>query len=56
MTVNFYISPIYCGVLKNSIRLGGRLGKLKYQSDYWWELKIKMSMWSFIVIMETGLK
>lgn len=33
MTVNFYISPIYCGVLKNSIRLGGRLGKLKYQSE-----------------------
>ena len=59
MTVNFYISPIYCGVLKNSIRLGGRLGKLKYQSDYWWELKdeeeIKKSMENILEVIRNDL-
>lgn len=59
MTVNFYISPIYCGVLKNSIRLGGRLGKLKYQSDYWWELKdeeeIKNSMENILEVIRNDL-
>ena len=59
MTVNFYISPIYCGVLKNSIRLGGRLGKLKYQSDYWWELKdeeeIKNNMENILEVIRNDL-
>lgn len=42
MTMNFLIKLIYCGVSKSAIILGGRLGRLgrlKYQSDYWWELK-----------------
>ena len=39
MTMNFLIKPIYCGVSKSAIILGGRLGDFKNGNDYWWELK-----------------
>ena len=55
MTVNYLIQPIYCDILKDAILLGGRLGRLKYQSDYWWELKneeeIKESMKSILEVI-----
>jgi len=59
MTVNFSIKPIYCGVSKSAIILGGRLGRLKYQSDYWWELKdeeeIKNSMENILEVIRNDL-
>jgi hypothetical protein len=59
MTMNFLIKPIYCGVSKSAIILGGRLGRLKYQSDYWWELKdeeeIKKSMENILEVIRNDL-
>ena len=59
MTVNYLIQPIYCDILKDAILLGGRLGRLKYQSDYWWELKdeeeIKNNMENILEVTRNDL-
>ena len=59
MTVNYLIQPIYCDILKDAILLGGRLGRLKYQSDYWWELKdeeeIKNNMENILEVIRNDL-
>ena len=59
LTVNFSIKPIYCGVSKSAIILGGRLGRLKYKNDYWWELKdeeqIKESMENILEVIRNDL-
>ena len=59
LTVNFSIKPIYCGVSKSAIILGGRLGRLKYKNDYWWELKdeeqIKESMENILGVIRNDL-
>ena len=59
MTVNYLIQPIYCDILKDAILLGGRLGKLKYKNDYWWELKdeeqIKESMENILEVIRNDL-
>ena len=58
-TVNYLIQPIYCDILKDAILLGGRLGRLKYQSDYWWELKdeeeIKNNMENILEVTRNDL-
>jgi len=59
MTVNYLIQPIYCDILKDAILLGGRLGRLKYRSDYWWELKdeeeIKNNMENILEVIRNDL-
>ena len=59
LTVNFSIKLIYCGVSKSAIILGGRLGRLKYKNDYWWELKdeeqIKESMENILEVIRNDL-
>ena len=59
MTMNFSIKPIYCGVLKRMIILGGRLGDFKNGDDYWWELKneeqIKKSMENILEVIRNDL-
>ena len=44
LTVNFGILAIYCGVLKDGLNVGGRLGDLKYGSDEWWQVETEEDM------------
>ena len=44
MTVNFGIFSIYCGVFKENIEVGGRLGDLKFGSDEWWKVETEEEM------------
>ena len=57
MTVNYSVVPIYCGVLKISGVLGGRLGYYFNGKDYWWSLKdeetMKKSMIEMLEIIQT---
>ena len=59
MTMNFLIKPIYCGVSKSAIILGGRLGDFKNGNDYWWELKdeeeIKNNMENILEVIRNDL-
>ncbi|MBS9775898.1 MAG: DUF4304 domain-containing protein [Fusobacterium sp.] len=59
LTVNYAIIPIYCGVLRDSGEMGERLGRLKYQEDYWWDLRteeeIKENMEIMLEVIQTQL-
>lgn len=60
LTVNCYISPIYCNSVKDSPEIGLRLEELiDKKNGYWWDLKdeetMKKSMEEMLKIIQTKL-
>ena len=60
LTINCYISTIYCESTKESISIGLRLGEfMNTQYDYWWDLTdekiIKKSMSEMLELIQTKL-
>lgn len=63
VTVNFGVSPLWCGALKEGINIGGRINIFSKEKSHWryqwWDLRneeeIKNSMAEILELIQTGL-
>ncbi|AYZ73344.1 DUF4304 domain-containing protein [Fusobacterium necrophorum] len=63
VTVNFGVSPLWCGALKGAMSIGGRINVFSKEKSHWryqwWDLRneeeIKNSMAEILELIQTGL-
>jgi|GEM_PF-413651 len=63
LTVNFGVSPLWCGALKGAMNIGGRINKFSKEKSHWryqwWNIRneeeIKNSMIEILGLIQSGL-
>jgi len=63
LTVNFGVSPLWCGALKGAMTIGGRINKFSKEKSHWryqwWNIRneeeIKNSMIEILELIQSGL-